>query len=94
MNLAEKHGGVSSLTAIFVVVCGMFGGLVGPIILRKIGVKSKIAKGLAMGSSAHALGTARAMEMGALEGAISGLAIGLMGIMTALLIPFAEKLLF
>jgi predicted murein hydrolase (TIGR00659 family) len=94
MNLSEKHGGISSLTAIFVVICGVFGGLVGPIILRKIGVKSKIAKGLAMGSSAHALGTARAMEMGALEGAISGLAIGLMGIMTALLIPFAEKLLF
>ena len=76
------------------VICGVFGGLVGPIVLRRIGVKSKIAKGLAMGSSAHALGTARAMEMGALEGAISGLAIGLMGIMTALLIPFAEKLLF
>jgi predicted murein hydrolase (TIGR00659 family) len=94
MNLAEKHGGISSLTAIFVVICGVFGGLVGPVILRKIGVKSKIAKGLAMGSASHALGTARAMEMGALEGAISGLAIGLMGIMTALLIPFAEKLLF
>ena len=45
-----------------------------------------------MGSASHALGTARAMEMGALEGAISGLAIGIMGIMTALLIPFAEKL--
>jgi putative effector of murein hydrolase len=45
-----------------------------------------------MGSASHALGTARAMEMGALEGAISGLAIGIMGIMTALLIPFAEMI--
>ena len=45
-----------------------------------------------MGSASHALGTARAMEMGALEGAFSGLAIGIMGIMTALLIPFAEML--
>ncbi len=92
ISLAEKTGGIPALTAAFVVVCGIFGGLVGPVILRKIGVKSKIAKGLAMGSASHALGTARALEMGALEGAISGLAIGIMGIMTALLIPFAEML--
>ncbi len=90
ISLAEKSGGVSSLAAAFVVICGLFGGLVGPVLLRKIGIKSKIAKGLAMGSASHALGTARAMEMGALEGAISGLAIGIMGVVTALLIPFAE----
>jgi len=92
MSLSEKSGGVPALTAAFVVICGIFGGLIGPILLRKMGIKSKIAQGLAMGSSAHALGTARAMEMGAVEGAISGLAIGIMGIMTALLIPFAERL--
>lgn len=92
ISLAEKTGGVPALAAAFVVLCGIFGALVGPIVLRRIGVKSKIAKGLAMGSASHALGTARAMEMGALEGAISGLAIGIMGIMTALLIPFAENL--
>jgi len=92
ISLAEKDGGAPALTAAFVVICGLFGGLVGPVILRRLGINSKIAKGLAMGSSSHALGTARAMEMGALEGAISGLAIGIMGIMTALLIPFAEWL--
>ena len=92
ISLAEQTGGVPALAAAFVVICGIFGGLVGPIVLRRIGIKSKIAKGLAMGSASHALGTARAMEMGALEGAISGLAIGIMGIMTALLIPFAENL--
>jgi predicted murein hydrolase (TIGR00659 family) len=92
ISLSEKNGGIPSLTAAFVVICGIFGGLVGPIILRKMGIKSKIAQGLAMGSASHALGTARAMEMGAVEGAISGLAIGIMGIMTALLIPFAERL--
>jgi predicted murein hydrolase (TIGR00659 family) len=92
ISLAEKEGGIPALTAAFVVICGIFGGLVGPIILRRLNIHSKIAKGLAMGSSSHALGTARAMEMGAVEGAISGLAIGIMGIMTALLIPFAEWL--
>jgi predicted murein hydrolase (TIGR00659 family) len=92
ISLAEKHGGVPALAAAFVVICGLFGGLIGPWLLRKLGIKSKIAQGLAMGSASHALGTVRALEMGALEGAISGLAIGIMGIMTALLIPLVERL--
>lgn len=94
ISLAEKDGGLPALTTAFVVICGVFGGIIGPIVLRKLGFKSKIAHGLAMGSASHALGTARAMEMGAIEGAISGLAIGIMGIMTALLIPFAERIIF
>ncbi|MDL2223694.1 LrgB family protein [Bacteroidales bacterium OttesenSCG-928-M06] len=93
INIVENTGGVPELAVAFVVICGIFGGLVGPIILRKMKIKSKVAKGLAMGSAAHALGTTRAMEMGALEGAISGLAIGIMGVMTALLVPFVEKFL-
>ncbi|MDD3165895.1 MAG: LrgB family protein, partial [Bacteroidales bacterium] len=60
--------------------------------LRRFGFKSSIAKGLAMGAASHAMGTARALEMGALEGAISGLAIGIMGIMTAFMIPVVEWL--
>lgn len=92
ISLAEKNGGVPALAAAFVVICGLFGGLIGPILLRRLGIQSKIAKGLAMGSASHALGTVRALEMGALEGAISGLAIGIMGIMTALMIPLVEML--
>lgn len=92
ISLSEKNGGVPALTAAFVVICGIFGGLVGPFVLRRLGIRSKLAKGLAMGSASHALGTVRALEMGALEGAISGLAIGIMGIITALLIPFADQL--
>lgn len=91
ISIAQSTGGIPELAVAFVVICGIFGGLVGPIILRYLGIKSKIAKGLAIGSASHALGTVRAMEMGALEGAISGLSIGLMGIMTALLVPFVEK---
>lgn len=90
ISLAEQSGGAPSLAVAFVVICGVFGGVVGPVVLRKIGIKSKFASGLAMGSASHALGTARAMEMGAVEGAISGLAIGIMGIVTSLLIPFAK----
>lgn len=93
ISLSEQNGGIPALAAAFVVICGIFGGLIGPIVLRRLGIKSKIAKGLAMGSASHALGTVRALEMGAIEGAISGLAIGIMGIMTSLIIPLAEWLL-
>ena len=67
--------------------------MAGPIVLRALGVKSKVAKGLALGAASHAVGTARAIEMGATEGAISGLAICIMGIFTALLMPVLLSLL-
>lgn len=87
INISNQSGGIPSLTAVIVLFCGIFGGIIGPYVLRILGVKSSIAKGLAMGASSHSVGTVKAMEMGVIEGAISGLAIGLMGIMTALLIP-------
>lgn len=93
MNISAQSGGIPSLTAVIVLFCGIFGGIVGPFVLRILGIRSSIAKGLAMGASAHSVGTVKAMEMGVIEGAISGLAIGLMGVMTALLIPFIHQLL-
>lgn len=90
MSIAERSGGIPSIAAVVVIIVGIFGGIVGPFILKKLGIRSRIARGLALGSAAHGLGTARAMELGAIEGAISGLAIGLMGLMTALLIPLIE----
>ncbi|WP_029904738.1 LrgB family protein [Prevotella sp. 10(H)] len=92
MSIAEQSGGNVSLTAVIVLFCGIFGSIVGPPILRLLGIKSSVAKGLAMGASAHGVGTAKAMEMGVIEGALSGLAIGLMGVMTALLIPIFHEL--
>lgn len=93
MNIATQTGGIPSLTAVIVLFCGIFGGIIGPFVLRVLRIKSSVAKGLAMGASAHSVGTVKAMEMGVIEGAISGLAIGLMGVMTALLIPFIHKLI-
>lgn len=87
LSLTGQLGGIQPLTAVVVVVVGVFGAVVGPFVLDKLGIHSKIARGLAMGSAAHGIGTARAMELGAVEGAISGLAIGLMGVATALLVP-------
>ena len=93
LNVSAQSGGIPALTAVVVILVGIFGGVAGPFILKKIGVESKIAKGLAMGAAAHAMGTARAMQLGAVEGAISGLAIGLMGVATAILVPLIERLL-
>ena len=93
LSLSANSGGIPALTSVVVIVVGVFGGIVGPWVLRKVGVESRIAKGLAMGAAAHAMGTARAMELGAVEGAISGLAIGLMGVATAVLVPILEKII-
>lgn len=87
MGIAEKAGGIPSLTAVIVVAVGIFGSIVGPFVMKVLGIESRIAKGLALGSSSHGLGTSVAIQIGAIEGALSGLAIGLMGIMTAILVP-------
>ena len=66
---------------------GIFGSIVGPFVMKVLGIESRIAKGLALGASSHGVGTSVAIQIGAVEGALSGLAIGLMGIMTAILVP-------
>lgn len=87
MGIAEKAGGIPSLTAVIVVIVGIFGSIVGPFVMKALGIESRIAKGLALGASSHGVGTSVAIQIGAIEGALSGLAIGLMGIMTAILVP-------
>lgn len=93
ISISTQSGGDVSLTAVIVVFCGILGSIIGPPILKLMGIKSSVAKGLAMGASAHSVGTAKAMEMGMIEGALSGLAIGLMGVMTALLIPIIHRII-
>lgn len=96
IGISERFGGIPALTAVLVILCGILGSVVGPYILDKCGIKSRLAKGIAMGSASHGIGTARAMNMGALEGAAGGIAIGIMGVLTALcaaaLAPFWEWL--
>ncbi|MBQ2372572.1 MAG: LrgB family protein, partial [Bacteroidales bacterium] len=87
MDISESLGGNSSLTAVSVVLCGFIGAVLGPLVVRLLKIKSPVSRGLGMGCASHGLGTACAIEMGAVEGAVSGLAIALMGIATALIIP-------
>jgi predicted murein hydrolase (TIGR00659 family) len=93
IGIAEKLGGLPPLTAAFVIASGVLGAIAGPAVLRLLGVRSATAFGLAMGASAHGIGTARAMEEGPTEGAASGLAIGLCGVATAVLAPLLVELL-
>lgn len=93
MDLSASIGGNVSLTAVSVVMCGFVGAIVGPLLIRILKIKSPVARGLSMGCASHGLGTARAIEMGAVEGAVSGLAIALMGVATALILPLLNLLL-
>lgn len=87
MGVAQALGGIPPLTAVLVITTGVLGAVAGPAVLRIARIRSRTAWGLAIGSAAHGIGTARAVEEGEVEGAASGLAIGLMGLATALLAP-------
>ena len=87
MALSESNGGIPALTAVVVVVAGVMGSIIAPPIMNWLGIKSPIAMGIALGASSHGVGTATAIQMGAIEGALSGLAIGIMGTITSLLLP-------
>lgn len=91
--LAEEYGGFSAVTAICIILTGILGGIIGPVFLKLIRVKDKVAFGVAMGTTSHAIGTARSMEIGEVEGAMSGLCIGMAGIITVVLLPFILKLI-
>lgn len=87
MPISERLGGIPTLTAAIVVLVGVFGAAVGPWILDRIGIKGAVARGLALGTSAHGVGTARALEEGETEGASAGIAMVVAGVVTALVSP-------
>ena len=92
MDLSAALGGNVSLAVVSVVLCGFIGAVLGPVVCKRLGLKSELAKGMAMGCASHGLGTSRALEESALQGAVSGLAMALMGIATSLLIPLVKTL--
>jgi predicted murein hydrolase (TIGR00659 family) len=91
MGIVERLGGLPTLTAVMVLITGIFGGITVPPLLRIaakiIGQRSVPARGYAMGMSSHGIGTARAFQESNEMGAFSGLAIGLHGLVTAVLVP-------
>lgn len=84
MGISEELGGIVSITTAVIVVTGVFGNITSDIIFRIFSIKHPIAKGLALGTSSHALGTMKAMELGAIEGAMSSLSIVVSGLLTVI----------
>ena len=85
MGVSEELGGYVTITVAVIVVTGVLGNIFGELICKIFRIKEPIAKGLALGSAAHAIGTAKAMEMGEIEGAMSSLSIAVAGILTVAL---------
>ena len=84
--LSDMLGGLSAVTAISVVFTGIVGAILLPSFLKALGVKAPVQMGLSIGTAAHAVGTSRAIELGETEGAMSGLAIGVAGLLTAVIV--------
>lgn len=83
--VSESHGGIVSVTVAAVIFTGILGNLLAPFLVKLLRVKDPLSAGLGIGACSHAIGTAKALEMGETEGAMSGLAIGVCGIITAVL---------
>lgn len=94
VSVSGPLGGIVSVTSVVVFCVGIFGSIFGEWFLRHCGVKDPEARGFALGAAAHGIGTARAIEIGAAEGALSGLAMALMGLATAMLMPLMERYLY
>ena len=90
--VSEGHGGIVSVTVAAVMVTGILGNLVAPFLVKLFRIRDPLAVGLGIGACSHAVGTAKALEMGETEGAMGGLAIGVCGIITAVLALFVDIL--
>lgn len=94
MGISEYLGGLPSLTAVIVILTGIIGAMLGPMVLNWLKIRDWAARGLAIGTASHGIGTARALQVNEVAGAFSGLAMGLNAIATAILLPILWKLLF
>ncbi|MBQ9138096.1 MAG: LrgB family protein [Alistipes sp.] len=91
--VSEPLGGIVAVTSVVVFCTGVLGSICGAKLLSLCGVTDPMARGFALGAASHGIGTARAIELGAVEGAMSGLAMALTGFGTALLLPLVDRIL-
>ena len=93
VDVSGELGGIPALTTAVIILTGIFGNLTAQAVCRLFHVTDPVARGVGIGSAAHAIGTTRALEMGPVEGAMSSLSIAVAGILTAALCPLAAGLL-
>jgi predicted murein hydrolase (TIGR00659 family) len=93
MGIAEKIGGLPSLTAVMVMLTGILGATIARFVFNWMKIDDHSIRGFAVGVTSHGIGTARAFQVSGEMGAFAGLAMGLSGVLTALLLPLVLKLL-
>ncbi len=93
VEISNQIGGIPGITVVCIMIAGITGVIIGPFLCNLFKIKDEIAVGIAMGTASHALGTTKAMELGETQGAMSGLAIGIAGLITAFLVPLCMKYL-
>lgn len=86
--ISKNIGGIPSVAVAAVVMTGILGSVFAPLLMRLFHVKNPVAAGVAIGTSSHAVGTSKAIELGETEGAMSGIAIGMAGIVTVIISLF------
>ena len=93
MGISEELGGYVTITVAVIILTGVLGNVAGEMICRILRIKDPVSKGLAFGAASHAIGTSKAIELGDVEGAMSGLAIAVSGIITVVLAPVFARLI-
>ncbi len=94
LELSMQLGGIPQITIAAIVISGVTGVVLGPMIFKFLKIEDPVAKGIAYGTASHALGTSRALEEGEIEGGMSGLSIGITGILTVIMVPLILGLFF
>ena len=84
VSISQNLGGIQAITVVAVIITGILGSIMAPTLIKLFRVKDPVAAGLAIGACSHAVGTSKALELGETEGAMSGLAIGICGILTVI----------
>lgn len=87
VEISNSLGGVKSITIVSIVLTGIVGAIIAPIVSKVLKIKSEVAIGIGIGSASHAVGTSKAFEMGEVQGAMSSLSIGIAGLITVFLSP-------
>lgn len=93
MGVSEEAGGIVTITVVCIMITGILGNMIAETVFHIMKIEHPIARGLALGTSAHAIGTAKALELGEVEGAMSSLSIAVAGLMTVVAVPLAAGLL-
>ena len=87
VDVSAQIGGIVPITTVAIIVTGILGAVLAPFLCRVFKIKDKVAIGVAIGTSSHAVGTSKAIEMGETEGAMSAASISIAGIITAIIAP-------